>query len=137
MDTALNLVMIIVSLVLVLVVLCAGGLLVLRARRGSRDSHGADAGLRELERALPRLGWSLDGGTTLLELEQRLRRAAGPAAARYVARLRDGRYSPAAPGAQPSGERRALRRELTSSGGVRARLRGYLALPPGGPRARS
>ena len=31
------------------------------------------------------------------------------------------------------GERRALRRELSARGGLRGRLRGLLALPPGGP----
>ena len=105
-----------------------------RARRGARLGP-AEAGLRELQRALPRLGWSLAPGTTLLELERRLARAAGPESAGYVARLRDGRFSPR--GARPPGraERAALRRELTSAGGLRARLRGFLALPPGGPRA--
>ena len=119
------------------VLLAAGGALLMRrsgrVSRGAPDS--ADAGLRELERALPRLGWALGGATTLLELEARLRRAAGPVAARYVARLRDGRYSPAGAQPPPRGERRAVRRELTARRGLRARLRGYLALPPGGPRA--
>jgi len=31
-------------------------------------------------------------------------------------------------------ERAALRRELTAAGGLRVRLRGFRALPPGGPR---
>ncbi len=104
-----------------------------RARRGA-PLGPAEAGLRELQRALPRLGWSLGPGTTLLELERRLARAAGPESAGYVARLRDGRFSPHA--ARPPGraQRAALRRELTASGGLRARLRGFLALPPGARR---
>ena len=90
-------------------------------------------GLRELERALPRLGWPVPAGTTLLELERRLGRMAGPGAAGYVARLREGRYSPR--GARPPGRaaRRALRRELTAARGPLARLRGFVALPPRGP----
>jgi transglutaminase-like putative cysteine protease len=103
-----------------------------RLRRRSRR-HDPDAGLRELERALPRLGWPVPAGTTLLELERRLGRMAGPGAAGYVARLREGRYSPR--GARPPGRaaRRALRRELTVARGPLARLRGFLALPPRGP----
>ena len=52
---------------------------------------------------------------------------AGPGAAGYVARLREGRYSPR--GARPPGRaaRRALRRELTAAGGPLARLRGFRA----------
>ena len=114
---------------------CAAAALLLRRRARRRSGPApADAGLRELERALPRLGWSLGPGTTLLELERRLARGAGPESAGYVARLREGRFS--ARGARPPGraERAALRRELTSTGGLRARLRGFLALPPGGPR---
>lgn len=112
----------------------AAGLLIRSRRQRLGGLGAADAGLRELERALPRLGWALPGGTTLLELETRLRRAAGPGAARYAARLREGRYSPAGPRRPTAEERRTLRRELTASGGLRTRLRGYLALPPGGPR---
>jgi transglutaminase-like putative cysteine protease len=93
-----------------------------------------DAGLRELERALPRLGWSLGPGTTLLELERRLARGAGPESAGYVARLRAGRFSPRGALLPGRAERAALRRELTATGGLRARLRGFWALPPGGPR---
>ena len=91
-----------------------------------------DASLHELERALPRLGWPLPAGTTLLELERRLGRMAGPGAATYVARLREGRYSPGR--ARPPGgaARRALRRELTAFRGPLGRLRGFLVLPPRG-----
>ena len=123
------------ALALGLLASAGAAVLFVRSRRRGRDaSSAADAGLRELERALPRLGWALGGGTTLLELENRLRRAAGPAAARYVARLREGRYSSGRPQRPAPGERRALRRELSAPGGLRTRLRGYLALPPGGPR---
>jgi len=121
--------------ILALLVAAAAAALVLRrrARRGS-GLPPLDAGLRELERALPRLGWSLGAGTTLLELERRLARAAGPGSAGYVARLRDGRFSPRGALLPGRAERAALRRELTAAGGLRARLRGFRALPPGGPR---
>jgi len=135
------------ALVVAGLIAIGAAVLVRRTRRGSRQAPGgAEAGLVELERALPRLGWQLGRGTTLLELEARLARAAGPAAAGYVARLRALRYSPdpsprgasgpgAASAATPA-ERRAVRRELSAPGGLRARARGFLVLPPGGPRPR-
>ena len=113
--------------VLVLAALAAAAV---RRRRRLTPSAAAEASLRELQRALPRLGWELGAGTTLLELERRLGRAAGPRAARYVARLRAGRFGRSAPDAPDPGERRALRRELTANRGIRTRLRGYLAIPP-------
>lgn len=124
------------ALPVVLALLAAAAALAMLLRRRSRRGSGppaADAGLRELERALPRLGWSLGPGTTLLELERRLARAAGPESAGYVAQLREGRFSPG--GTSPPGraDRAALRRELTAAGGIRARLRGFLALPPRAP----
>jgi transglutaminase-like putative cysteine protease len=121
----------------VLVLFLAAGAAALVLRRRLRRGPGlppADAGLRELERALPRLGWSLGPGTTLLELERRLACAAGPESAGYVARLREGRFSPRGARLPGRADRAALRRELTAAGGLRARLRGFSALPPGGPR---
>lgn len=103
--------------------------------RGRRRNTSADDGIRELERALPRLGWQVPGGTTLLALERRLGRAAGPASARYVAGLRLGRFSAAARSEASPADRRAMRKELTGSGGPLARLRGFVALPPRGPAA--
>ena len=124
------------ALLLAVVLLVGGGIFVARRRRHDPAlAEGAE--LRELERALPRLGWSLAPGMTLLELERRMRRLAGPAAARYVALLREGRFSPRAISPPGRAERRALRRELTAAGGLRGRLRGFLALRPGGPRARA
>jgi len=101
-----------------------------RTRRLS-PAELADAQLAELRRALSALGWQIPAGTTLLGLERRLDRAAGPASASYAAGLRAYRYDPRAPGAPSLRARRALRRELTVRGG---RLRGLLAIPPGGPR---
>jgi transglutaminase-like putative cysteine protease len=105
------------------------GVLLARRHRGRRGDPAEDA-LRELERALPRLGWAVSPTTTLLELERRLDRAAGPASARYVSRLRAGRYAPVSGRAPSAAERRALRRELTARRGPLARLRGFLVLPP-------
>ena len=101
-----------------------------RRRRGLAPRERVDVQLRELERALRRLGWPLPSGTTLLGLERRLARAAGPASAGYVAGLRAHRFGPAAPPAPGRAERSALRRELTARRGLLARVRGYLALPP-------
>ncbi len=100
------------------------------AGRRLRPHGTAEAGLAELQQALPRLGWKLPAGTTLLQLEQRLRRAAGPASARYVAQLRTLRFGPDRDATPPAGNRRAMRRELTAGGGLSARLRGFVALPP-------
>jgi transglutaminase-like putative cysteine protease len=107
-----------------------------RGRGGNRPGALVDAQLRELRAALPRLGLPLAAGTTLLALERRLGRLAGPAAASYAAGLRSHRY-----GAMPDGlpgreDRRALRRELTRRGSLRTRLLGFVAFPPGGPRRR-
>jgi protein-glutamine gamma-glutamyltransferase len=121
----------VVGLGLVSLALAAlGSALAVRRRRRPSPAAAAEATLRELQRALPRLGWELGAGTTLLELERRLGRAAGPRAAAYVARLRLGRFGARDVAPPDPGERRALRRELTANRGLRARLRGYLALPP-------
>ena len=101
--------------------------------RALSPAAAAEARLRELEAALIRLrSWTV-GGTTLLALEHRLGSAAGPAAAGYAAKLRAARYAPRDPGQPTAAERRAMRRELTGGLGMRARLRGLLAIPPGGP----
>jgi transglutaminase superfamily protein len=122
--------------VLGLIALAGGGWVLWGGRFGGSPRTGteaAEAHLGELQRALPRLGWALPASSTLLQLERRLRRAAGPAAGRYVARLRQMRFSPTGPGQASRGERRALRRELTASRGIITRLRGFVLLPPGGP----
>jgi protein-glutamine gamma-glutamyltransferase len=114
----------------------AGLLVVLRMHRlrGLTPRQLAEAQLRELRRALLRLGWEMPAATTLLGLERRLGRAAGPASAGYAGALRAHRYDPRAPAAPGAPERRALRRELTARSGLRGRIRGLLAIPPGGPR---
>ena len=124
-------------LLLPLLVLGGAGLvawrLVSRSRRLGPEEL-AEAQLAELIRALPRLDWELPAGTTLLGLERRLGRTAGPAAARYAAALRAHRYDPRSPDAPTLRDRRALRSDLTARTGLRGRLLGLLAIPPGGPR---
>jgi hypothetical protein len=93
----------------------------------------AEAQLSELRRALVRLDWELPASTTLLGLERRLGRFAGPASEAYASALRAHRYDPRAPVAPSLRDRRALRRELTR-GSVFDRLRGLVAIPPGAPR---
>jgi protein-glutamine gamma-glutamyltransferase len=117
-------------------VLIAGALaLIARGIRYRSLSPAAatEARLRELEAAVVRLrSWTV-GGATLLGLERRLSSAAAPRAAGYAAKLRAARYAPRDQGQPTAAERRALRRELTSGLGMRARLRGLYAIPPGGP----
>jgi transglutaminase-like putative cysteine protease len=120
-----------VAAIVMLPLLVLGGLwltALLRARRVRRA--GGDPDVRELVWALDRLGHPVGEGTTLLELERRLERIAGPGAARHVRSLRERRYAP--PGAaRASGlDRRALRRGLARGRGPLARLRALMALPP-------
>jgi Transglutaminase-like superfamily len=122
---------------LALVVVVALGASIARrvqALRNLSADEVAEAQLAELRRALARLDWEVPAATTLLALERRLRRVAGPASASYAAGLRAHRYDPRAPGAPGARDRRALRRELSSRAGPAGRLRGLLAIPPGGPR---
>jgi len=93
----------------------------------------AEVQLSELRRALLRLGWELPDSTTLLGLERRLGRLAGPRSEAYANALRAHRYDPRAPEGPSLSDRRALRYEL-SRGGFVERLRGFLAIPPGAPR---
>ena len=126
--------------VLILVVLTVLGGAVWYGVRRVRVQHGltpeqlAEAQLAELRRALDRLDWSVPAATTLLALERRLLTNAGPRSAGYARRLREHRYDPRSPAGPGPGDRRALRRELTARGGLRGRLRGLFAIPPGGPR---
>jgi len=112
----------------------AGVARLVRTRRRRLEGDIAEAQLAELRRALVRLGFSLPATTTLLGLERRLGRTVGPAAAGYAAALRAHRFDPREPEGPGLGERRALRRELSARGGLSARVRGLLAIPPGGPR---
>jgi transglutaminase superfamily protein len=121
-----------------LAALAALGAYALRIRRRRRldADELADAELRELDRALARVGSPLAPGTTLQGVREFLNRFAGPGAARYAARLETHRYRD--PGASPPGvaDRRALRRALLRAAGLRSALRVLIAVPPGGPAIR-
>jgi transglutaminase-like putative cysteine protease len=117
--------------------LVAIGLVGLLAYRGVRYRSltrpaRARAQLGEIEGALPRLGFPLPGGITLLSLEGRVGRTR-PATAAYLAKLRAGRFGPGASPLPTPAERRGVRRELTAGRGLIRRLRGLLAIPPGAP----
>jgi hypothetical protein len=88
----------------------------------------------EIRRALPRAGLRVPPGATPLAMERRLRRAARPRAAAYLAKLGDARYAPGSNGGPTLRERSAVRRELRRGQPIRDRLRGVLTMPPGGPR---
>jgi hypothetical protein len=111
-----------------------GGFMASLVRRRRLPADPVEAEIHELRGALRRLGYGVPPGTTLRALEERLRRVAGPGAARYVRRLRALRYERS--GARPAGrgERRELRRSLTRRRGPLTKLRGLLALPPLPPR---
>ena len=91
------------------------GLRVARLRLLSPDEV-AEVQLSELRRALVRLGWELPESTTLLGLERRLGRLAGPSSKAYAGALRAHRYDPRAPAGPHLQERRAVRRELSRGG---------------------
>jgi hypothetical protein len=112
----------------------AGGVAFLRRRRELASGSMADAQVAELHAALTKLGWQLDANSTLLGLERRFTAPGREPLRRYLAMLRVNRY--AAESAPPPGpaERRALRSAI-SSGSVGRRIRGLLAIPPGGPRS--
>lgn len=97
-------------------------------QRFAGDANGA---VRELSRALLRVGRPLEPRTTLAELERELGRSHGAAAARYVRLLRELRYAPRAEQRAPwAHERRAARRALCRRHGPLTRLRVLIALPP-------
>ena len=126
------------ALILLLFVAPAGAASLVVGRRIQRvrtlpSQAVAEAQLSELRRALERLGWDLPASTTLLGLERRLGRFAGPNSEAYAGALRAHRYDPRNPSAPSLGQRRALRRELTR-GSVLDRLKGVVAIPPGAPR---
>jgi protein-glutamine gamma-glutamyltransferase len=108
-----------------------------RRRRGLGAAQLADAELRELDRALERIGAPLPPGTTLRRAEWILGGFAGPSAARYAAALRERRYRD--PRAEPPGvaDRRSLRRALLRTVRRREAWKVLLALPPGGPNPRT
>ena len=126
-----------VLLLLLAAPLAVGAFLVghrVRRLRSLGPDELAEVQLSELRRALVRLDWDLPASTTLLGLERRLGRFAGPASEAYAKGLRGHRYDPRAPAAPALSQRRAVRREL-SRGSLFDRLRGLVAIPPGAPRS--
>jgi hypothetical protein len=126
------------ALILLLVIAPLGLLTLVTGRRVRRlralePGAVAELQLSELRRALVRLGWDVPASTTLLALEQRLGRFAGPASEAYAEALRASRYDPSAPSGPSLHDRRAVRRELTR-GSLVDRLKGLLLIPPGAPR---
>jgi transglutaminase-like putative cysteine protease len=105
--------------------------LYVRRRRPRSAAELAAAQAAELQEAVRRLRGPLPAGTTLQGLARRLR--SQPLAAAYAERLSSYRYGSAT--AQPPGaaERRGVRRALGSGGGLRGRLRAWIAMPPGAP----
>ena len=106
------------------------GLVRLAVNRRSKRRASLDAQITEFRSALRRLGLELPPATTLLSLERRLERLAGPPAARYASTLRAARFSASGQVAPSLADRRALRRALTGGRNPLVRLRGLLALPP-------
>jgi protein-glutamine gamma-glutamyltransferase len=124
-------------LILLAVPLAAGALVLgnrVRRLRSLGPDELAEIQLSELRRALVTLDWDLPTSTTLLGLERRLGRFAGPASEAYAKGLRRHRYDPRAPAAPGLGQRKAVRREL-SRGSLFDRVRGLVAIPPGAPRS--
>lgn len=104
-----------------------GTLRIARALEGD-----ADGAVRELSRALTRVGLPISGPTTLVDLERRLENSYGAGASHYVRLLRERRFAPRADPRRPSAhDRRRLRRALSARSGPLARLGILLALPPG------
>jgi transglutaminase-like putative cysteine protease len=98
-----------------------------------RPAPSAEQRLRELERALARCGELRGPAVTLATLERRF--ADRPAAAAYIAAIRDARFAPRAAEATDGG-RSALRSALAHGRGLSGRLRALIALPPA-PRRRA
>jgi transglutaminase-like putative cysteine protease len=118
---------VLIGLGIALAALLAGGLVLYLVGHRRHVRMSADDRVRELEQALRRSGRVSAQGLTLRALEHRLRSA--PAAAAYVASLREGRYGFG--GTSPTRRQRAaLRRALAAGLGLRGRARALWALPP-------
>ena len=123
-----------VAAVALLAAVALGTVAFRRRRRALATGDLADRQLSELRSALERLGWQLDPDSTLLTLERRFTAPGRGPLRRYLRMLREHRYAAEPPPPPGPAERRALRASI-SSGSLRRRLLGLLALPPGGPSA--
>ena len=121
---------------LAFLVLAGGGTgLVVRRRRRMHSPEGADLQLRELSDALRATGREPSPGTTLLSIQETLRRAAGPEAARYAAALRESRYGRRRRKRPGPAERRSFRWALARHSGPLGWWKALRAIPLGGPKA--
>jgi hypothetical protein len=82
-----------------------------------------------LVRLLTRLGLDIAPGTTLLELEDRMKRIGGDDAASYAQRLRRRRFGTADEPCPTRADRRKLRQTLASAVGAGPLSRLHLAMP--------
>jgi transglutaminase-like putative cysteine protease len=112
--------------------LAAGSLVFLRLRTlvRRREAAGEDVDIAWLRRVLALTGEPMSPRLTLRQLEVRLERRAGPAAARYVQMLGERRFGPLGGRAPDAAARRDLRRALGRGRGLRTRLVALAALPP-------
>ena len=115
------------------IILAGAGILVffrMSALVRRRETAGEDVDVARLRRALARTGEPLSPRLTLRQLEARIERRAGPAAARYVRMLRERRFAPRGGRPPDAAARRDLRRALGHGRGIRTRLVALAALPP-------
>ncbi len=104
-----------------------------RPRRGASPAPCGDPGIDHLVTLLARMGLEIPPGTTLLELEQRIRRLGGPEAALYARQLRRRRYAAAKDPEPDRWERRKMRIALASAAGAGPVTRMHMALPMARP----
>jgi hypothetical protein len=108
----------------------------LRHRRLAPEA-ASDREVAELRRVLRATGWARRDSTTLLGAEERLRRSRRLVAAAYVRRFRERLYGTGVVRAPSLAERRSMRRDLGTGGGLRSRFRLLALVPPGAPRKRT
>jgi hypothetical protein len=104
---------------------------VVKLRRGRHPAPPptGDAEVDHLVRQLWRLGLQIDPGTTLLDLEKRMKRLGGADLARYPQRLRRRRYGRGGEPAPGRSERRELRNALARAVGAGPFSRIHLFMP--------
>jgi hypothetical protein len=104
---------------------------VMKLRRGRHPlpPPSGDAEVDHLVRQLWRLGLQVDPGTTLLDLEKRMKRLGGADLARYPQRLRRRRFGRDGEPAPDRAERRELRHALARAVGAGPFSRIHLVMP--------
>ena len=108
----------------------------MRRRRPGSPAELAEAQAIELQDAVGRLRMPLAAGTTLRALERRLRGNGGPRAAAYAPPACGSAAMTPVPRSRRAQPSAGARRALSAGLGLRGRLRGWLAMPPGGPAPR-